>query len=214
MRLVQPAGRLHQQERSTEAGVLQVRIDAADVAADLGADERVGHHGRAALELAVFLREFVRGGDERVRQTRPHDRLHALLVRRIHIAVQQQDSHGLDAFGDQPIARCVHAGFIERNVHVALGGEPFAHFEPQRTLDQRHVLSEKQVVRVGPVDAADLVDVAKALGDQQRGARAGALQHRVDGDRRAMQEQPRLVVAGTGTVYAVRDAIDQIGRGR
>ncbi len=72
------------------------------------------------------------------------------------------------------------------------------------------MLREEQVVGVGPVDAADLVDVAKAFGDQQRGVGAGALQQRVDGDGRAVQEQVGVLHIQPGAVQRVLDAVDEV----
>src|SRR2546430_11770892 len=46
--------------------------------------------------------------------------------------------------------------------------------------------------------SADLVDVAEALGDDERGAGAGALEDGVDRDGRAVEEQPRRPVAAAG----------------
>ena len=64
---VKPAGRLHDQERAGKAGFAHVRIDLTDVAADFRADIGVGGDGRAALELAIFLGQFVRSRDEHAR---------------------------------------------------------------------------------------------------------------------------------------------------
>jgi hypothetical protein len=71
------------------------------------------------------------------------------------------------------------------------------------------VLVEEQVVGVGPVHAADLVDVAEALGDQQRGVGARALQQRVDRDGRAVQEQVAVAQVDVGAVQGGLDAVDQ-----
>ena len=49
--------------------------------------------------------------------------------------------------------------------------------------------AEEQIVGFRPVDAADLVDVAKALRGDERAARAGALEDGVDRDRRAVEEE-------------------------
>src|SRR5262249_61236631 len=78
--LVEPAGRLHDQERAGEAGATDVPIDLADIAAHLRPDIGIGDNGRAPLELAVLLRELVRGGDEHGRVPRFEDRLGARLV--------------------------------------------------------------------------------------------------------------------------------------
>ena len=56
-------------------------------------------------------------------------------------------------------------GVVERLVDLAVGQHALVHFEAQRPLDQRHVLLEEQIIGVRPIDAADLVDVAKAFGD-------------------------------------------------
>ncbi len=81
---------------------------------------------------------------------------------------------------------------VERDQHLALGVHALRHLEAQVALDQRLVLLEEQIVGVGPVDAADLVDVAEALASSAARSRgAGALQDGVDRDRRAVQEQLR-----------------------
>ena len=128
---------------------------------------------------------------------------------RVAVAVQQQDGDGLDAYGHEPVAHRVHARLVQRDVRLAFGGHALAHLETQRAFDQRQVLAEIQVVGVRPVDAPDLVDVAKALGDEQRGLRAGALDHGVDGDGRSVQEQRGVAKARTGLGYALRDALDE-----
>ena len=103
---------------------------------------------------------------------------------------------------------------VERLVDLAVGQHALAHFEAQRPLDQRHVFLEEQIVGVRPIDAADLIDVAKAFGDQERGLGAGALQHRIDGDGRAVQEQRGGTVIAAGFGDARGNAFDQMRRRR
>src|SRR6185295_15999259 len=91
LRFVQPPGRLHEQELAAESRLRDVLVDAAHVLAHARADVGVRRDGRAALELAVFARELVRGGDERARQARLDDRLHARLVRGVDVTVEQHD---------------------------------------------------------------------------------------------------------------------------
>jgi len=75
------------------------------------------------------------------------------------------------------------------------------------------MLAEEQIVGVRPVDAANLIDVAKALGDQERSSGPFALQNCVDSDGRAVKKKPG------GSVIAMRlldrgiDALDQVLRG-
>src|SRR5262249_14505933 len=77
---------------------------------------------------------------------------------------------------------------------------------------QRPVAVEEQVVGFGPVAATDDVDVARATGDDQPGPGTLALDQRVDGNGRAMDE----FVDGRGRDAALADAVDdalhEIGR--
>ena len=72
-------------------------------------------------------------------------------------------------------------------------GDPLANLETQRSFDQRLVLFEEKIIGFRTVDAADLIDVAKALGDQQRAAGAFALEDGVDGDRGTVEQEPSRV---------------------
>jgi hypothetical protein len=81
---------------------------------------------------------------------------------------------------------------VELDEDAALGIDALAQLEAQRPLDQRLVLAKEQIVGFRPVHPADLVDVAEPLRDEERRARAGALQHGIDRDRGAVQEEPRL----------------------
>ena len=119
------------------------------------------------------------------------DRLGARLVVGAGVAVEEQDRAGFDAELVELVAERRDLALVERRLDLAVGEHALLDLEAQRALDQRHVLLEEEIVGVGPVDAADLVDVAEALGDEQRGLGAGALQDGVDGDGRAVQEQAR-----------------------
>ena len=174
----------------------------------------VGRHRRAALELAVFLRQLVRRRDEHARQALAEDFLGARLVRAVGVAVDEHDGDGFDAELLELVAERREACLVERHHHLAVGAHALLHLEAQRPLDQRHVLLEIEIVGVGPVDAADLVDVAEAFGGHQRGFCAGALQHGVDGDRRAVQEQVRRGVVAACLLDAAADAVDQALRRR
>ncbi len=207
--VVEAAGRLHDQERAVETRAADVLVDLADIAAHLRADIGVGDDRRAALELAIFLRELVRGGHEHLGVVRLQDRLGARLVIGAGVAIEEQDRAGLDPELFERFAQSRDLAFVERCLDLAVGEHAFLDLEAQRALDQRHVLAEEQIVGVRPVDPADLVDVAEPLGDQQRGFSAGALQDRVDGDGRAMQEQPGRAVIAARLLDTRIDAVDQ-----
>ena len=76
------------------------------------------------------------------------------------------------------------------------------------------MLGEKQVVGVGPIDPADLVDVAKTFGDQERRLGTGSLEQRVDDNGRAVQEQVALGQVNPGAIEGVLDALVQMPVGR
>ncbi len=125
------------------------------------------------------------------------------------VAVDEQDRAGLDPALLELGAERRDLRLVERLLDLAVGEHALVHLEPQRALDQRHVLLEEQIVGVRPVDAPDLVDVAEAFGDQQRGLRAGALQDGVDRHRRAVQEQPGRAIVAAGLLDPAVDAVDQ-----
>ena len=168
--LVEAAGRLHDQERAGKAGRAHMGVDLADIAAHLRPDIGIGGDRRAALELAIFLRQFVRGGHEQRRVIFLQNCLGAPLVIGVGIAVEEEDGGRFDAKPLKLLAERRDFGVVERRIDLAVGQHAFLHFEAQRPLDQRHVLLKEQVIGIRPVDAADLINVAKAFGDEQCGA--------------------------------------------
>ena len=141
-------------------------------------------------------------------------RLGALFMIGVGVAVEKQNSAGLDAEFLQLDAKRRDLLIVERGVDLAVREHPLVDFETQRPFDQRHMLAEKQVIGVRPVDASDLVDVAETLGDQQRRARTGALQHRVNGNRGAVQKQRRRTIVAASLGDARGNTFDQMRRRR
>ena len=76
------------------------------------------------------------------------------------------------------------------------------------------MLAEEEIIGIGTVDAADLIGVAETFGDQERRLRTCALQHRVDRNCGAMQENVGFAKLEASLVDAVRDAFDQLLWGR
>ncbi len=207
--LVEPAGRLHDQERARKTAGADVVVDLGEIAPHARPDIGVGGDRRAALELAVFLAELVRGGYEQPGVARLEQLLGAPLVRRIDVRVEKQDRNRLDAELHELAAERGDLFILERVQGLAFRQHALVDLEAQRAFDQRHVLAEIEIVGVRPVDAADLVDVAEALRDDERGLGAGALQDGVDRDRRAMQEEARRRVVAAGLGDAGVDPLDQ-----
>ncbi len=140
---------------------------------------------------------------------RGQDFLGARLVCRIGVTVDEHDGDGVHAETRHLVAQALDLGLVERDQNVAVGAHALPGLEAQRALDQRHVLLEEQVVGVGPVDAADLVDVAESLGGDQRGLRTRTFEDGVDRDRRAVKEQVCRLVIAAGFLDAIADAVDQ-----
>ena len=212
--VVEPAGRLDDQKRAGEGLRFEMFADLVQIAAHARPDIGVRGRRRAALELAVFLRQLVGRSDENAGQTGFEDRLGAFLMVRVAVAVQQQDRDRLDVEPGELRPQRAHLVLVERGQRLALGQHPLVELEAHRALDQRTVLLEEQVVGIGPVDPADLVDVAKAFGDHQRGAGAGPFQHRVDGDRRAVQEKRRVGERDAGPAHPGGDPVHEMRRRR
>ena len=154
----------------------------------------------------------MRSRHEHLWMVRFQDRFRARLVVGLGIAIEEEDRASFDAEFLQRFAERCDLSVIERPLDLAIGQNAFVDLEAQRALDQRLMFLEEQVVGIRPVDAADLVDVAKALRDGERGARAGALEDRVDRDRGPVQKKARRTVVAPRPLHALVDAIDEARR--
>ena len=139
-----------------------------DAFADLGeispharSNKGIGHHGRAAFELAIFLREFMRHGDEDAGNRCCKNRFGAQLMGRIAIAVQKQHGDCFDLFLRQNVGERQQLGFIERCMHAAVGKQTLGDFVAVAARHQGRMFLEEQIVGVRAIDPADLVDVAE-----------------------------------------------------
>ena len=90
-----------------------------------------------------------------------------------------------------------------------IGAQALGHLEAHRSRHQRIVFLKVEIVGIGTVDAADLVDVPETFRDQQSGFCPRPLEQRVDGDRRAVQEQLDLVESRICVMHGGFDAAHQ-----
>jgi hypothetical protein len=214
LELEQAAGGLHDEERAVEPLAGDALTDIGEIALHARTDKSIGDHCRAALELAIFLRQFVRRGNEDAGKAPLQNLLGAQFVRRIAVAVQEQNRDRFDLLALESVGQRKKLGLVERLGDAAVGIKALRHFVAMPPRHQREMLLEEQIIGVGPIDAADLVDVAKAARRDQRGLGAGALQHGVDGDRGAVQEQAGIGKSGARLGDAIGDALDHRRRRR
>ena len=119
----------------------------------------------------------------------------ALLVLRVQEGEQEADRDGLDLGLPQRGDDLGQRVLVER-LQLAVGPHPLAHAEAQVAGDERGRAAAREVVEVRPGLAADLQDVAEALGRHERRARAAALQEGVGRHRHPVGERGDLPQVG------------------
>ena len=182
------AARGHQVQRAAEAAALQLRGEPRQVAGHERLHVGVGAGGGEALVLADFGAD---GGGERDGQAGQGggEQFSSLLFMGIiYVGMQEADGDGFDVcafyFFDQ-VAKTLE---IERRFDLPLRGHPFRHRKAQLARHQRRRQLEVEVVVLVALLVAHLEHVAKALGGDERGARALALDQRVGGERGAVHQ--------------------------
>jgi hypothetical protein len=210
----QAAGRLYDQEVAVEASGFEMIADLAEIASHARPDIGIRRRRRGAFELAIFLRELVRGGDEEMRVARLDDRFHALLVRGIAVGVQEQDRDRLYALADRVGHGGAHLILVELDQHLAVRVHALADLIAQVALDQRLVAAEEEIIGFRPIDAADLVDIAEALGGEERAWRPRAFQNGVDRNGGTVKEQARTGEPRAGLRHPFLHAGDEPRGGR
>ena len=195
----QPAAGHHQQQRASQPALARAFAQALQVAAHQRSHAGVGHGGREALVLAHLGADLARQADgDALAQQRLQQLARALLVRRVRPGMQEAHRDGLDPGGAHRQPGAAHALLVQRAQHRAVGGDTLAHRVAQRARHQHRGGLDVDVVGVAALLVAHLEHVAEALGGQQRGARALALDQRVGRERGAVDEQPHLAGAHAG----------------
>ena len=139
----------------------------------------------------------------------------APLVRRIGVAVQEADGDALDALRLQGVGKRRHRGLVERQPHAALGVDALGHGEAERARHQRLGLLDEDVVLLEAVLLRHLDRIAEALGGDQCGLRALALDDGVGGEGRAVHDQADLAGLDLGKLQRAQHAVEHavLGRG-
>ena len=132
----------------------------------------------------------------------------------IGISVQEAHRDRFDAFGGKRAAGFGDTGFVERMVHVARAHDAFVDLPRQVSRHQRPVTMKEEVIRLRAVAAADDVDVAGAAGNDQSGLGALALDQRIDGNGRAVDQFLDRGGREPAFADAIEDALRQFMRRR
>ena len=141
-----------------------------------------------------------------------HGLADAALVLGVQEREQQAHRDRLDVGLAQRLDRLAHAVVVER-LELAVRAHALAHGEAQVARHERLGAALGEVVERGAVLARELDQVAEALGRDERGARAAALEQRVGGDRHPVRE--RRDVGGLDGLEAAHHALGLIlGRAR
>ena len=208
------AVRTHDREIAAKADAAEVLAQALYIAADFRPDVGVDHRRRHALELAIFAHDVVRQRQIRAGQRFAHHCADDALMVGIGVSVQQAHRDRFDAFGGERAAGFGDAGFVERMVHVARAHDALVDFAGQVPRHQRPVAMKEQIIGFRAVAAADDVDVAGAAGDDQSGLGALALDQRVDGDGRAVDQLVDRGSRQAALADAVENALRELMRRR
>ena len=112
----------------------------------------------------------------------------AQLVRGIGVGMDQRHRHRLDVERLQALGDPAHGALVEGKAHGAVHVHALRHREAQLARHQRLRLDDVDVVLVEAALVGDLDDVAEAVGGDQRGARALALDDGVGGKRGAVHQ--------------------------
>jgi len=193
-----PPARGHQQEGTVKAGAQELAGELRKVAPDEGLEIRVGAGGGEALVFAHLRRDLAGQRHCDLRQPARNRIAEAALVIGIGEAVQQPDRHGLDLLGSERIDRPGNAGFVEREEHLALRIDALAHRQAQPARNERRRQVDVDVVLLEAVFVADLDHVAESFGGEKRGSGALALDERIGGERRAMDDHADLAGRDAG----------------
>src|SRR4051812_21264250 len=97
-------------------------------------------------------------------------------------------------------------------MHFAACQHSFLDLARQTSRYQRAMLVEEEVVGFGTIAAADDIDVAGATRDYERGLGAFALDQRIDGGGRTVDQFVDGAGLDSALVQAINDALYEIGR--
>ena len=188
-----------------DAGLVEARAEMADVAVHHRAQVGVDHGRRQALELAELRRHLARAGDEGLRVLLRGDRADHRLVARVDVAVEEADRDRARAGLLQPADGGAHLGLVEGALDAAVVAQALADLDAHVAGDEQLRLVALQVVEMRPALAADLEQVAEAVGRDEARPDAAMLDQRVGRHGRAMAEIADVAAGRAGCLVEPLD---------
>ncbi len=197
-----------------------VRAQRAEPLLEVG---EVAHHaildvdargrGLRALVLADLGRDVAGDRDAQLRRRPLHGGSRLLLVRRVHVAVQEADRDRLDPALRELSGERLDLVFVDRLLDLAVGQRAFLDVEAQVSRHQRRRPPHVEPVDVGPPLPRELHHVAEPGRGQQRDLRALALDQRVGDERRGVDHLRQRI--GLALERVTQHGLDAVrGRGR
>src|ERR1043166_8597069 len=116
----------------------------------------------------------------------------------ILVGVQKSDRDRLDRLGAPGFGCALDRGFVERHENVAVGIDAFGDLDAQTPWYQRRRALDGIVVEIGAGLSADLEDIAKPGGGQQRGGCTATLDDQIGDDGRTMAEKADRLARSAG----------------
>ncbi len=197
-----------------KADAAEPRLQIAHIAGDARADIGIDHRRRDALVLAIFAQDLVRERDEGSGQAGAHDLAGQALVLGVGVGMEKADRDRVDTLARERGVGLAHAVAVEALQHLAGGIEPLGDLDRAVARHQRARAVEEEIVGLGPVAAADDVDIARAARHEEADRGALALDQRVDGDGRAVDQRGDAGRRKVCFADAIDDAVHGIARRR
>ena len=207
------AVREHQVEARREAGLLQLPLEAVEVAVGQRLDVGVGDGGGGAFELADLGGDLARDRHDHAREPLLEPGAHGVLVLRVGEGVHEHDGARLDALRGELGDERLEAGGVERGEHLAAGVHPLGGLEASVARDQGVGEADLEVVDVVAHLAAQLEDVAEAARGDERGGGALPLEQRVRDERGGVDRGLDVAAVGARGVQQVSPPLHHRARG-
>ncbi len=128
--------------------------------------------------------------------------------------MKEADRDRLGAAVAHRLHDAIDLGIGQLDMDLAIGEHPLLRLERTRARDEGVGPVEQEIIGFGPVLTPDLVDVARALRDDQSGLGAGLLDRDVDGDGRAVHQGLGVLGLQFGLGQAIPHALREFRRRR